>query len=249
MIPDALHGNGRRLLKQAARKQWVVYSKPPFAGAEQGLAYLGRYAYRIALSNERLVALDTGQVTFRWKDRAHGNAPRLATLDATTFLRRFLLPPLRPDPPLRFPCQCRAPAATTPRAPAPRPRGGRDRIHRATRAGTGGSAAPPADRQGCHSVSALRCRTPARHRRTAWADEAQRFLTPSKEPMNPDAPRLALSASAQTPPLCLRQLSSSRPAVPSRFIAAPLGPRPARCRELSPPSPPIPALLPLTFLD
>jgi hypothetical protein len=81
----------RQQLKQAARKRWVVYSKPPFAGAEQVLAYLGRYAYRIALSNDRLVALHDGHVTFRWKDRAHGHAPRLATLDAPTFLRRFLL--------------------------------------------------------------------------------------------------------------------------------------------------------------
>ena len=82
--------DGRRQLTQAARK-WVVYSKPPFAGAAQVLAYLGRDAYRIALSNDRLVALQDGQVTFRWKDRAHGNAPGLATLDAPTFLRRFLL--------------------------------------------------------------------------------------------------------------------------------------------------------------
>ena len=81
----------RRQLKQAARKTWVVYCKAPFAGAEQVLAYLGRYAYRIALSNDRLVALQDGLVTFRWKDRAHGNVPRLATLDAPTFLRRFLL--------------------------------------------------------------------------------------------------------------------------------------------------------------
>ena len=81
----------RQQLTQAARKKWVVYSKPPFAGAAQVLAYLGRYAYRIALSNDRLVGLRGGQVTFRWKDRAHGNAPRLATLDAATFLRRFLL--------------------------------------------------------------------------------------------------------------------------------------------------------------
>ena len=81
----------RQQLKQAARTQWVVYSKAPFAGAAQGLAYLGRYAYRIALSNDRLVDVQDGQVTFRWKDRAHGNAPRLATLDAPTLLRRFLL--------------------------------------------------------------------------------------------------------------------------------------------------------------
>jgi hypothetical protein len=81
----------RRLLKRAARKKWVVYSKPPFAGAAQVLAYLGRYAYRIALSNDRLVSMQEGRVTFRWKDRAHGNAPRLATLAAEVFLRRFLL--------------------------------------------------------------------------------------------------------------------------------------------------------------
>ncbi len=40
--------------------------------------------------------MQAGQVTFRWKDRAHGNALRLATLDADAFLRRFLphvLPP------------------------------------------------------------------------------------------------------------------------------------------------------------
>ena len=30
-------------------------------------------------------------MSFRWKDRAHGNAPRVATLEAEAFLRRFLL--------------------------------------------------------------------------------------------------------------------------------------------------------------
>ena len=67
------------------------YSKPPLAGPEQVLRYLGRYAHRIAISNDRLIALDEGQVTFHWKDRAHGNLGRLATLDAESFLRRFLL--------------------------------------------------------------------------------------------------------------------------------------------------------------
>ena len=80
-----------RLLKRAAAQSWVVYAKPPFAGPEQVLAYLARYTHRIAISNDRLVSLHEGRVTFRWTDRAHGNAPRLATLDAATFLRRFLL--------------------------------------------------------------------------------------------------------------------------------------------------------------
>jgi hypothetical protein len=78
-------------LRAAARKNWVVYSKPPFAGPEQVLRYLGRYTHRVAISNHRLVALDNSRVTFSWRDRAHGNANRLLTLDVEAFLRRFLL--------------------------------------------------------------------------------------------------------------------------------------------------------------
>jgi len=81
----------RALLRRAARKKWVVYCKPPFAGPAAVLAYLGRYTHRIAISNDRLVSLDDGQVTFRWKDRAHNNTPRRTTLEAIAFLRRFLL--------------------------------------------------------------------------------------------------------------------------------------------------------------
>ena len=78
-------------LRAAARKDWVVYSKPPFAGPRQVLRYLGRYTHRVAISNHRLVALDNDRVTFRWNDRARGNPKRLMTLDVQEFLRRFLL--------------------------------------------------------------------------------------------------------------------------------------------------------------
>jgi hypothetical protein len=79
------------LLARAALKNWVVYSKPPVAGPEQVLDYLSRYTHRIAISNDRLVSLEDGRVTFRWKDRAHGNQQKLMTLEAAEFLRRFLL--------------------------------------------------------------------------------------------------------------------------------------------------------------
>jgi hypothetical protein len=79
------------VLKAAARKGWVVYSKPPVAGANQVIDYLSRYTHRIALSNERLVAMKDDQVSFRWKDRAHGNQEKLLTLGAVEFLKRFLL--------------------------------------------------------------------------------------------------------------------------------------------------------------
>jgi len=75
----------------AARKSWVVYSKPPFAGPDQVLKYLGRYTHRVAISNERLVAMKDGRVTFRWKDRAHGDKNKIMELDAGEFMRRFLL--------------------------------------------------------------------------------------------------------------------------------------------------------------
>jgi hypothetical protein len=83
-------------LARAARQEWVVYAKPPFAGPEQVLAYLGRYTCRVALSNDRLVAARDGQVTFRWRDRARGNRRRTMTLDVEEFLRRFLLHVLPP---------------------------------------------------------------------------------------------------------------------------------------------------------
>jgi hypothetical protein len=88
--------DGHALLRRAARKDWNVYSKPPFAGPEQVLRYLGRYTHRIAISNQRLVSVEDGNVTFRWRDRADGNAVRFQTLDAAEFLRRFLLHVLPP---------------------------------------------------------------------------------------------------------------------------------------------------------
>lgn len=82
--------NPGRLLESAARKKWNVYSKPSFVGPEQVIAYLGRYTHRIAISNERLVSMKEGQVTFRYKDRANNDHERRMTLPAEEFLRRYL---------------------------------------------------------------------------------------------------------------------------------------------------------------
>lgn len=82
---------GRRLIQQAASKEWVVYSKAPMAGPAQVLRYLGRYTHRIAIGNERLVALKEGLVTFRYRDRKHDGVKKLLTLEARAFVQRFLL--------------------------------------------------------------------------------------------------------------------------------------------------------------
>lgn len=78
-------------LRLAARQDWVVYSKPPFSGPQTVLEYLSRYTHRIAISNQRLLAIKGGEVTFLWRDRAEGNAKKLMTLEASEFMRRFLL--------------------------------------------------------------------------------------------------------------------------------------------------------------
>jgi hypothetical protein len=78
-------------IRQLRRKNWVVYSKPPFGSPEHVLAYLGRYTHRVAIANSRLVSADETSVTFRWRDYRHGNAPRLMSLDPHEFIRRFLI--------------------------------------------------------------------------------------------------------------------------------------------------------------
>ena len=71
-------------------QDWVVYAKKPFGGPEQVLKYLARYTHRVAISNSRLVKLEDGQVTFRYKDYADQNQPKTMTLAAPVFIRRFL---------------------------------------------------------------------------------------------------------------------------------------------------------------
>lgn len=78
-------------LAAARKKKWVVYCKAPFGGPAQVLDYLGRYTHRVAISNHRLLRLEEGKVTFRWKDYRQHNRTRTMTLDAGEFIRRFLL--------------------------------------------------------------------------------------------------------------------------------------------------------------
>jgi hypothetical protein len=78
-------------LSQLSQKDWVVYAKPPFGGADQVLNYLARYTHRVAISNHRLVAFENQRVSFRWRDYAHGGKQKVMTVPAEEFLRRYLL--------------------------------------------------------------------------------------------------------------------------------------------------------------
>jgi hypothetical protein len=78
-------------LNRIVRSEWVVYAKPPFGGPDQVLKYLARYTHRVAIANQRLVALQNDQVSFRWKDYRHAGQTAVMTLQAMEFIRRFLL--------------------------------------------------------------------------------------------------------------------------------------------------------------
>jgi hypothetical protein len=81
----------QRFLAPLWQQPWVVYAKPAFASAQHVVSYLGRYTPRVALSNDRLVALQEGQVACRWRDRRRGNRPKVLTRTAAECIRRFLL--------------------------------------------------------------------------------------------------------------------------------------------------------------
>jgi hypothetical protein len=85
-------------MRDATAKGWVVYSKRPFAGPQQVLAYLSRYTHRVGISNRRLLQLDraTGTVSFDYKDYAEGARHKPMVLPLSEFIRRLrlhLLPP------------------------------------------------------------------------------------------------------------------------------------------------------------
>jgi len=81
----------QQLINSVSKKTWIAYVKRPFAGPQQVLEYLGRYTHRVAISNNRIICMDNGRVTFTYKDRQKDNEIKEMTLDADEFIRRFLL--------------------------------------------------------------------------------------------------------------------------------------------------------------
>ena len=81
----------QRLIDSLYTKDWVVYSKPAFAGPKVVLDYFGRYTHRIAIANHRILDVAGGQVTFTCRDRRDDNRKKVMTLAADEFIRRFLL--------------------------------------------------------------------------------------------------------------------------------------------------------------
>jgi predicted Zn-ribbon and HTH transcriptional regulator len=83
--------NFQQLVDKLYEKKWNSYCKKPFGGPEKVLNYLGRYTHRVAISNNRIVTLEAGKVTFKWRDYRDNNNNKFMTIDVFEFIRRFLL--------------------------------------------------------------------------------------------------------------------------------------------------------------
>ena len=78
------------MFEKAERQAWEVYIERPLCSVKKLLDYLGRYIFRIAIGNYRIVAVKDGRVTFTYQDNRDGGAQKQMTLPAVEFIHRFL---------------------------------------------------------------------------------------------------------------------------------------------------------------
>lgn len=83
----------KHIIDSCFKKQWVVYAKKPFSGANAVVEYLGRYTHKVAISNHRIAEIDkvNNAITFNYKDYKDGAKKKILTLDAMEFISRFSL--------------------------------------------------------------------------------------------------------------------------------------------------------------
>jgi hypothetical protein len=91
-FPEWLDERAWHCLKTALRvHDWVVYAKSPLGGPMAVLEYLGRYTHRVAISNERIIAIEEGNVLFRMRPQPESGTRRVGRIPGVTFIQRFLL--------------------------------------------------------------------------------------------------------------------------------------------------------------
>ncbi len=91
-IPEKDKGlyNSVKLLKEKAyARLWHVYIKKTFKGAGQVVSYLGRYTHRVAIGNNRIIAVCQQAIRFKWKDY-RDKQMKTMSLEPLCFIRRFL---------------------------------------------------------------------------------------------------------------------------------------------------------------
>lgn len=90
LAPLEKPGRFKQLVDSLYGKKWIVYIKKSIGRPEFIIKYLGRYTHRVAISNQRIVSLKEGMVTFTRKNRDTDKIIK-ETIPAVEFIRRFLL--------------------------------------------------------------------------------------------------------------------------------------------------------------
>lgn len=80
-----------KFLEPLYKKEWISYIEPPKGRPENVIEYIGRYAFRVAISNYRIKNITDNSVTFEYKDYKDNSKIKLMTLPGIEFIRRFLM--------------------------------------------------------------------------------------------------------------------------------------------------------------
>ena len=80
-----------KFLEPLYNKTWITYVEPPKGKTENVIEYVGRYSFRIAISNQRIKKVENGLVTFEYKDYKDNSKIKETTISALEFIRRFLM--------------------------------------------------------------------------------------------------------------------------------------------------------------
>lgn len=80
-----------KFLEPLYNKTWITYIEPPKGKTENVIEYVGRYSFRVAISNERIKDVKDGNVTFEYKDYKDNSKIKDMAITVEEFIRRFLL--------------------------------------------------------------------------------------------------------------------------------------------------------------
>lgn len=80
-----------RFLEPLYNKTLITYIESPKDKTENVIEYVGRYSFRVAISNERIKNIENGNITFGYKDYKDNSKIKEMTITAEEFIRRFIL--------------------------------------------------------------------------------------------------------------------------------------------------------------
>ena len=92
-LPDKIQNlqSFNKFIEPLYQKTWITYVEPPKGKAENVIEYVGRYSFRVAMSNNRIKDINNKKITFEYKDYKDNGKIKEMTISAEEFIRRFLI--------------------------------------------------------------------------------------------------------------------------------------------------------------